>query len=66
MPFGGVVGGLGLDEGSLGGVEVAAGDGSLSEELFAAGDDALVEVEISLGLGEVELGFLIILGDGEL
>ena len=62
MLFGGVVRGLGLDERGLGGVEVAAGDGSLGEELFAAGDDALGEVEIGFGLGEVELGFLVVLG----
>src|ERR1700691_4083588 len=55
--------GLGLDEGGLRGIEVASRDGSLSEELFAAGDDALVEVEISFGLGEVELGLLVVLGN---
>ena len=61
--FGGVVGGLSLDERGLGGVEVAAGDGSLGKELFAAGDDALVEVEIGFGLGKVELSFLVVLGN---
>src|ERR1039458_1255752 len=38
---GGVVSSLGLDERGLRGVEVAAGDGSLGEELFAAVEDAL-------------------------
>ena len=58
-----VVSGLGLDERGLGGVEVAAGDGALGEELLAVVDDALVEVEIGFGLGEVELGFLVVLGN---
>jgi len=61
MLLGGFEGGLSLDEGGLGGIEVAARDGSLGEELFAAGDDALVEVEIRFGLSQVELGFLVIL-----
>ncbi len=58
-----VIGGLGLNERGLGSVEVAAGDGSLGEELLAVVDDALVQVEIGFGLGEVELSFLVILGN---
>ena len=61
MLFGRVERSLGLDERRLRGVQIAPGDGSLSEELLAAGDDALVEVKISFGLGEIELGFLIFL-----
>ena len=56
MLCGGVVGGLGLHQCGLRGVEIAAGNGALGEELLAAVDDALVEVEIGLGLGEVEFG----------
>jgi hypothetical protein len=61
--LGGLKRGPGLDESGLGSVEIAARDGSLSEKLLAAGDDALVEVEISFGLSEVELGLLVVLGN---
>lgn len=52
---GGIVCGLRLHQRSLGGVEIAAGDGALLKELGAAFDDALVEAEVGLGLGEIEL-----------
>ena len=59
----GVVGGLGLHQGGLGGVEIAPGDGAFREKLLAAVDDALVQIEIGLGLREIEVGFLHILGN---
>ena len=53
-----VVSGLRLHQCGLRGVKIAAGNGSLGEELLAAVHDAGVQVEIGLGLGEVELGLL--------
>ena len=50
-----VVGGLRLHQRGLGGVEIAARNRSLREELLAAVDDALVQIEVGLGLGEVGL-----------
>src|SRR5271170_2268152 len=51
------IAGLGLNKSGLGGVEIPTGDGSLREELSAGVYDALVEVEIRLGLSEIVLSF---------
>ena len=53
-----VVSGLRLHQRGLRRVQIAAGNGSLGEELLAAVHDALVQVEIGLGLGQSELGLL--------
>ncbi len=54
----GVVGGLRLHQRGLGGVQIAAGNRAFREELLAAVHDAGVQVEIGLGLREIEFGLL--------
>src|SRR5579862_9230065 len=63
MLGGGVICGLCLHQGGLGGIEVAPGNSAIGKELLAAVDDALVQIEIGLGLGEIQLGFLRVLGN---
>src|SRR5215467_2526456 len=55
-----VVCGLSLYERSSGSIEVASRDGTFGEKLFATIDDALVEIEIGLGLRKIQFGFLIV------
>ena len=62
--FGGnVVGGLSLNERCGGGVEVASRDGALREEDLAGVVDALLQVQIGFGLGDVLFGLLVVLRD---
>ena len=58
---GDVVGGLGLNERCGGGIEVASWDGTLREEAFARVVDALLQVEVGFGLGDVLFGLLVVL-----
>ena len=55
MLGGRIVGSLRLHQRGLGGVQVAAGNRALGEQLLAAFYDALVQIEIGLGLREVRL-----------
>ena len=59
---GNVVGCLGLNERCGGCIEVASRDGALGEEGFAGVVDALLQIQIGFGLGDVLLGLLVVLG----
>ena len=54
----GVVGRLRLHQRGLRSVQVAARNGTFGKELLAAVHDALVQIEIGLGLREIQFGLL--------
>ena len=59
----GVVGGLCLHERGLRCIEIASGNCALREQLLAVVHDAGVQVEICLGLREIEFGLLHVFGN---
>ncbi len=63
MPGGGVVCGLCLHQSSWRGIKIAARDRTLREELLASFHDALIEIQVCLGLRHIQLRLLKIFGD---
>ncbi len=57
MLLGNFMGGLGLNQRSFGGIQIAAWDRSLGEELGAAVHNTLGQVQVGARLGQVQLAF---------
>ena len=64
MLLGNLVGGLGLNQGSFGGIQIAPRDRSLGEELRPAVHNALRQIQVGGRLGQVRLRLYRVFGYG--